>query len=342
MRTLSLNQSNQLKAIAILMMLCLHLFNKDYKGLFLPIIFINDKPLSYYLSLFSDACVPIFAFVSGYGLYYKFLKSKNTYEKDNYKRIKKLFINYWIILLLFPLLIGGLIGKEGYPGSSLKFILNFLALDNSYNGAWWFFTIYVLFVLTSRFWFTLLNRINIIIYLFLLLILYVVAFYFRVYKAHIFQNEILNWFQVQGSLYFCTLFQFMLGAFAIKYDWFYWVNHFINRYFKFNFWVGFILILGLICIHGALSNLFYAPFFALLFIFIFANLSYLSRINSILNFVVPHATNLWLIHLFFIQFFYRGLYDLKYPIVIYLVLLTLCIISSFIINFINDSIKKWV
>lgn len=79
--SITLQQSNQLKSIAILMMLFLHLFNRDYKGLFEPLIFMGQNPLSYYISMFCDACVPIFAFVSGYGLYYSYINSKNLYFK---------------------------------------------------------------------------------------------------------------------------------------------------------------------------------------------------------------------------------------------------------------------
>jgi len=89
------------------MMLFLHLFNTlDYQNLF--------QPLVYYLSLFGDACVPIFAFVSGYGLYYKYSKSTATYSKDNVVRLKKLYLNYWIIILLFPVALGFVLQFTGY------------------------------------------------------------------------------------------------------------------------------------------------------------------------------------------------------------------------------------
>lgn len=86
---LSIQKSNQLKSIAILMMLYLHLLSKDYNGLFQPLLFIGVQPLSYYISLFSDACVPIFAFVSGYGLYYSYLNNKNLYFKKKHRKDKK-------------------------------------------------------------------------------------------------------------------------------------------------------------------------------------------------------------------------------------------------------------
>ena len=60
---LTQTQTNNSKGIAILMMLCLHLFNTlNYQGLFVPLIFIGDKPLVYYISLFCDCCVPIYCF----------------------------------------------------------------------------------------------------------------------------------------------------------------------------------------------------------------------------------------------------------------------------------------
>ena len=52
---ITLQKSNQLKSIAILMMLFLHLFNRDYTGLFQPLLFVGNQPLSYYISLFCDA-----------------------------------------------------------------------------------------------------------------------------------------------------------------------------------------------------------------------------------------------------------------------------------------------
>ena len=122
---ITVQKSNQLKSIAILMMLCLHLFNREYKDLFQPIIFVGDQPLSYYISLFCDACVPIFAFVTGYGLFFKFNQSRDTFKTSNLIRIKILYINYWIILILFAVILGLIVGKNGYPGDLFTFFSKF-------------------------------------------------------------------------------------------------------------------------------------------------------------------------------------------------------------------------
>jgi len=125
---ITVRQSNQLKAIAILMMLCLHLFNRNHKGLFEPLLFIGKQPLSYYISLFCEACVPVFAFVSGYGLYYKYQQDSSVFGRDNFKRLKKLYLNYWIIILIFPVILGLILKFPGYPGSWEKLVLNLSGL----------------------------------------------------------------------------------------------------------------------------------------------------------------------------------------------------------------------
>ncbi|WP_313114951.1 acyltransferase family protein [Aequorivita sediminis] len=335
---ISIQKSNQLKSIAILMMLCLHLFNTDYKGLFQPLIFIGDQPLSYYISLFSDACVPIFAFVSGYGLYYSYVNKKDLYAKKNVERTKKLYTRYWIILLLFAVLLGWIMGTDGYPGSFQKFALNFTGLKGSYNGAWWFFTIYILFVFTSKFWFIVIDKVNPYLYLSFLFVIYVVAFYFRIYNANIFQNPILHWTHTQSALYFCTLFQFMLGSFALKYQWHKKVSDVFNK-IK---WPNLVAILGIIILivfHGIIPNFIVAPFTALGFIFLFLQMKFGKSVDKSLDFFNPHATNLWLIHMFFyITYFKDIIFAPQYPLLIFIWLVLWCLVASVIVNFIYNRI----
>lgn len=331
-----IQKTNQLKSIAILMMLCLHLFNRDYHDLFQPLIFIGSQPLSYYISLFSDACVPIFAFVSGYGLYYSYLNDKNLYSKKNIERTKKLYLRYWIILLLFTVLLGWIIGKDGYPGSLQKFALNFTGLKASYNGAWWFFTIYILFVFTSKFWFEILDRLNPYILIVLLSVIYIVAFYFRIYKTNVFENSVLDWIHIQGALYFCTLFQFMLGAFALKYHWHNKVSMVFDEIKFVNLW-SFLGILVLIIFHGLIPNFIIAPITALGFIFLFLQMKLGKSIEKSLNFFTPHSTNLWLVHMFFYMIYFKDfIYAPQYPLLIFVWLVLWCLIASIFINIIYN------
>lgn len=335
---ITLQKTNQLKSIAILMMLCLHLFNRDFHGLFAPLIFIGSQPLSYYISLFSDACVPIFAFVSGYGLYFSYSNNKQTYLQKNKERTKKLYIRYWIILLLFAVLLGWLLNKEGYPGSWQKFALNAIGLQPSYNGAWWFFTIYILFVFTSKFWFRLLDDLNPYVYLVTLLIIYLVAFYFRIYKPVIFGNPILNWVHMQGALYFCTLFQFMMGAFAFKYEWHKKVSDLFEK-IKYRNLLVVMGIVGLITFHGIVPNFIIAPFTALGFIFLFLQMNFGKWLDHSLDFFTPHATNLWLIHMFFYLIYFKEIiYAPQNPTLIFIWLVLICVVASYFINAIYNKV----
>lgn len=334
-------QSNHLKSIAILMMLCLHLFNRDYTDLFSPLIFIGQQPLSYYISLFCDACVPVFAFVSGYGLYYNYKNKALSYADDNWQRLKKLYINYWIILLLFVVILGSILGKEGYPGSWQKLAIAITGLQSTYNGAWWFLTTYVFFVLSSKFWFKLLDKSNPYFYLLFLFGGYVVAFYFRVYKANVFSHQVLDYFHTQGALYFCTLFQFMLGAFALKFKWNEKTCSTLKRLSFVNNWTLCGGIVLLIIIHALFPNLIIAPFTALGFIFIFTQLKLPQFLSKILDFMAVHSTNLWLIHMFFYMIYFKEIiYAPQYPILIFGCLVLWCVIASYMVNAIYTKIEK--
>lgn len=322
------------------MMLCLHLFNRDYKGLFQPVFFIGNQPLIYYISLFCDACLPIFAFVSGYGLYYKYQQNRSTFAKENLIRLKKLYINYWIIILIFPIMLGLILNLSDYPGTIFKFLLNITGIDPSYNGAWWFFTIYAFFVCTSRYWFRILEKSNPILLLTVFFMLYVIGFYFRIYRTNLFSNAFLDWFQRYTALFLCTLFQFMLGAFALRYKW----KSFISKYFrnlKYKNLVIFILILTLILLHAMIPNFFIAPLTGILFIFLYCQLDLSENVQKLIDFFTPHSTNIWLIHMFFyLIFFPNFIYSFRYPVFIFFILVLICVCCSFIINLINKKLQK--
>lgn len=340
--SVSLQKSNQLKSIAILMMLILHLFNRDYQDLFQPIIFIGSQPLSHYLSMFCDACIPIFAFVSGYGLYYKYKNSPIKYGSSNIRRIKKLYILLWIVILLFPIGIGGLLHQPDYPGSVWKLISNLTALDVSYNKSWWFFTTYIFFIVTSKFWFFLFNKLNPYIYFVVLLGLYFVAFYFRVYKNDLFNSLLFNWGHKQLAMYFCTLFQFMMGAFALEYQWHHRTSQiFKNLPTKNIFVIG--LMLCLVIVHALVPNFIIAAFLGLGFIFLYLQLDMPVFVSKALKFFEPHATNIWLVHMFFYLIFFADfVYSFKYVPFIFIVLLILCVVSSYLVNLISKPLLKLV
>lgn len=325
------------------MMLCLHLFcNLDSERLFEPLLYVGTKPLIYYIALFCDACVPIFAFVTGYGLYFKYQQQSGTYWKDNLKRLKRLYLNYWIIIFLFPVALGFLLQKENHPESITSLLGNLSGIVTSYNGAWWFFTTYVLFVLTSSFWFQLLDKINTYFFLILLLGIYICCFYFRIYRSYNYVNVVVNQLLMQAVLYGCTLFQFMLGAFALRLNW----NTTITNFLKFIINKKVLFVIGtilLIVVHAVVPNFIIAPFTALAFVFLFVQINCNVFFSKVLDFFTPHATNIWLVHMFFYMIFFKSfIYSVYYVVPIFLLLISCCVISSVLINKINNIILKLV
>ncbi len=318
------------------MMLCLHLFNTlDYESLFTPVIFIGSTPVIYYISLFSDACVPIFAFVSGFGLYYKYQSNKQNYNlQANLKKIYSLYKNYWVILFIFVLGVGSVLQPQEYPGSILKFFMAFTGLTASeYNGAAWFFTIYVLFFLFSKPIFQTLDRFPKSTFI-SVLALYFIGFYFRVYDLPEYSNPIFNWIHVHLALFSTTLFQFLLGAYCLKYKWKPFVSHIFEK-IPFNNLFAVIGIVFLIIAHAYVPNFIVAPFTGLGFILLFTQINLSKYFERALDFLTPHSTNLWLTHMFFYLIFFRDfIYSPKYVLPIFSLLLVCCIASSYLINFI--------
>lgn len=304
---------------------------------------IRNVPLVYYFALFGDCCVAIYCFCSGYGLFISYNNNKETYIKNNFIRIFKLYINYWIILFIFIILIGFIMGKSNiYPGNFKTFILTFTAIDPAYNGAWWFITTYIILVLMSPVINKVVIKQNSILIISVTLVIYLVAYIQRIKGIIIFDNEILNWTIRQAALLGISLLPYIVGAlFAHKKTYLKLYNIFNDMKLK-NI-IGIFLIVAMIIFHGVIQTLFIAPFTGIAFICIFNLLDKPKWFNTSLTYISTHSTNMWLTHMFFYMIFFKELvFASKYPILIYIWLVFLCIISSHAINMIYKPIITFI
>jgi hypothetical protein len=74
--------------------------------------------------MFADESIDCFC--GGYGLFIYYQKDKKSYVYKNFIRLFKLYVNYWIILLIIPVGFGLYLGtNSNYPSTFLNFILNF-------------------------------------------------------------------------------------------------------------------------------------------------------------------------------------------------------------------------
>lgn len=176
MEDVTKEQSKMLKGIAIIFMLCLHLYNiTNYSNLYTPLILIKGYPITYYLSFICDACVPIYCFCAGYAAY--LLKNQSKEKKRN--RLIKLMITYWVILV-FTCIAGIATSNTNIPHSFTTFIGNALLYNITYVGAWWFMQTYVILTLCSKLFIKITENINKVVVLLFSLVVYVIAYYFRI------------------------------------------------------------------------------------------------------------------------------------------------------------------
>lgn len=330
------------KGIAILFMLLLHLFcTKSYQGIYTPILFIGDVPLVYYFALFGDCCVAIYCFCSGYGLLISYTKNKENYVKNNLIRIFKLYINYWIILLIFVVILGPLMGRgNSYPGSLKKFLLSFLAIEPAYNGAWWFLTTYIILVLVSPIINKLVVKYNNFIIIGLSFIFYFLAYIQRINVVLTFNNEILNWFIRQIALLGTSQLPFIIGIVFSQKKVYSKLYNIANK-IKYKNILGLVIITVMIIAHGIVQSLFVAVFTGIAFICVFNLMDKPNWLNKLLSYLGNYSTNMWLNHMFFYSIYFRNIVlAAKYSFLIFPWLVILCIASSYVINYINTYILK--
>lgn len=324
-----------LKGVAILFMLLLHLFcRKDVNGLYDTFLTINGTPLIYYLALFGDACVPIYCFSSGYGLFT--ITESSVYNKNNLSRIFKLLVNYWIVLVFF-VAIGFLTGKSEYPGSLQKFLLNFFVVSYSYNGAWWFLQTYIILVFSVPVLFKLMKKYHSVIIFAMSCAVYIISYILRFrnlleVNGHPLLNMFFNAIVLAGT----SQLTFVVGSIFAK-EKIYLKLHqrFYNIPFK-NI-LCFAGILLLVIVHALYQSMIIAPFTGAVFICLFSLMDKHISLQRTLNFFGNHSTNIWLTHMFFyLSIFSEITFAPRYPVLIFSWLILLCLTSSYVINFIYE------
>lgn len=152
---LSLNESNSLKGIALVLLLIHHLFyikNGQYDD-----VDIAGHGIINTLGIICKVCVALFVFLSGYGLGTSLTYSPKLNIRQFYiRRFTKLVLNYWLIWIIFvPIGIfffdrhmETVYGKEGWIYGILDFfgILNITG-KYGYNPTWWFYSCIILLYL---------------------------------------------------------------------------------------------------------------------------------------------------------------------------------------------------
>lgn len=115
--------------------------------------------------------------------------------------------------------------------------------------------------------------------------------------------------------------------------------------FKFNknyilIFVLIILFVGIILVRYKYQSIFY-PFYTVLFIMFFSLLHRFSWVDKILMELGKRSTSIWLIHTYFCYYLFQNfIYSFKYPIIIFIVLMTISWMCAIVIDKLNLIIQK--
>ena len=309
------DKSLQLKGVAILMMLFLHLFNTlERVGECTTYInFLNGKPLVYAVARVCGLCVPIYLFISGYGL----TKSKNLDTTALFRRLRRVYSHYWLVFAIFiPL--GCIVVPSVYPGNVLECVLNFFSVSVSYNGEWWFLLPYALLLFLARWLVPLVRRCSSWQNALVFALLYGLSVFAMNTKGE--WDDNLLWLR---TLHLLLVFPaFYAGAYC--------ASHLPEKCWTVGSqkWpLGWLALLVFVrCFIGAsiVNVLFCIP--CILF---FAQLHVPSSLQAFLRFFGHYSTFMWLTHTFYAYyFFHEDLYNLHYPLIIYVVLVFVSLLTA--------------
>ncbi len=336
MKEFTKEESKILKGIALLFIVCLHLYNRyDYMdGFYKPLLFIKGQPLIFLLSFICDACVPIYCFCAGYAAYLKSLG-----EGSNLKRLLNLLKVYWIIVILTCIL-GWIFNNESIPKNIITFLGNISLIKITYVGAWWFIQTYFLLMLTSKYIIKLIDKNKPFFILVISICIYFIAYYFRMMHVVHFDNVILEITRNAAVLYGTSVLSFVVGMLFYKYKLITLIRNNIKNHQSI---IGGIIILLAILIHIVIKSMIIAPFTAYIFIVGFSLLHIEGIIKKVLLFFGTHSTNMWLVHMQFYSIFFKNVvFSTNTVIGCLIILLIMCIVTSYFINFIIDSINSFI
>jgi hypothetical protein len=327
----SRQQTDVLKGLMILLMLFGHLFNRLTNiNLCDSFFYFSHEPFAYFICP-SMTPVPIYIFLSGYGLYVSYCNGR----RNNIKRNVKLYIHYWITMDIFVTLGAFIIGTNSYPGGIADVWNNITGWDTSYNRETWFLFPYLLLSLSSPFWFKLMDKMWPVLFITVVLFLYIV----NKYWGHIFHPETCGYVSIlQIFRYFSLLLPFCFGMMTAKY----FKYSLFKKYTKSKTIQALLIfsLFALMFIDSYINNYRLDNFYSLIFILIFILINRPAWLDTLLLEMGKRSTSMWLIHTYFCYYlFHDFIYGFKYPLVIFAVLVGISYLSAIVIDWINGKVQ---
>lgn len=350
------DESLQLKGIAILMMLWLHLFGTDRAILENSENFIhlwNGAPIAYAMRKLGRMCVVLYTFLGGYGLAKVYQRSGNCTRgfgiyggMNNGKRVWKLFTNYWIVLLMF-MAVAVAIKPDRYPGGISEITGNITALNCTYNDSLWFLLPYAMLTLLASPIIKFANS------------LHGTRLWIALAVAFAVKCVVYNMARPTGGLGSLMLkniieasglfFMFFVGILFARDSFMERTVTSIKQWLSSSFAARRMHISTSAMCTAILAVLFFGrivlgastlidPIYILLIVLTFLCIETPKWLSRSLAYLGSHSTNIWFTHRYILVLSGAAIAFFRYPIVIFAALIIICLTISHIINAIKKAI----
>lgn len=328
---LSLADTNALKGIALLFLLCHHLFYIQ-DGSYHDILLFGRYPLVQQFGIACKVCVAIFVFLSGYGLATKYSRTPLNIRSFYATRFTKLMMGYWFVWLLFVPV--GILFFDRTPEAVYhdhivwRFIVDFFGLVYNFgfygfNPTWWFMSCILLLYLMFPVLFKGCRK-----YWLLLLVASVAITWLPLYVF----NPIKYY-----------LFAFLLGIISVQKDVFNRLFSHTNSKFVRNLLGGKLLIISVVffVIRNKIPySLFFDSLLTVCLIMTYLKWRRDGVVQRALVFLGKHSMNIFLFHTFiFLYYFHDAIYNTGNPFMIFLTLLLSCLVISVGMEYLKGFIR---
>lgn len=333
----SRGESMQMKGIAIMVMLFLHLFNSPGKiASATPLIYLGETPLVLVLGRFAGICVGLYLFLSGFGQYCLWRRETGAgmrlreQMRANFYRVRSLYKRLWMIGGLCVFLLASF-GLNSFEISFASLIGNASGWRCSFNATWWFLFPWGVVCLVSPLLFKLILNGDSVLTDILKTTAVVVcgtgggALMIAIYVA----GKIpLPYWVYQIMVVLSLLPVFTLGALAAKWNLLGVFRSFLQGW-------GWALLPVLIVAYwftcGKLALGVLNGYWATIFIFVFAVTPIPKFLQKCLEYLGERSVDMWFIHAFFLSApFVVWVYAPKFPVLVFAGFLLLTLASTLV------------
>ncbi len=328
----SISDTNQAKGIALLMLLWHHLFlDIDYSYSTIDVMGVDI--VNWLAGLFKW-CVGIFVFLSGYGLYKSQSAKPRKIKQFYFSHLSSLLLNYWFIWLVFVpigVFIFGRTFNDVFESNVLfNTVINFLGLqyffvEYGYNPTWWFMSCIIALYLLFPFLKLLIEKLDVYFLVFLTI--------FSVFSIQISFMGTQPYAPIEEYLL-----TFVIGMFVAKCSFFEKIKE-----LKIDIIIKYLTLISVLFLSIVVRQFLNSKALILtdgIMTFCLLQILFLLKKQSrLLILLGKHSYNIFLFHTFiFYYFFPKFIYSFYNPILIFVVLTTISLLISIVLEWVKEHI----